>query len=81
MYENMLDILMDLPKAFETINNDLLIVRLVAYGFSWDALQYMKSYLTERQKKRVLVNSSFNKFNYVSCLNYIKLIKLIMNLS
>ena len=54
MYENMLDILMDLPKAFETINNDLLIVRLVAYGFSWDALQYMKSYLTDRQKKEFL---------------------------
>lgn len=58
---------MNLSKTLETINNDLVIVTLETYGFSWDGLQYMKSYLTDRRK-------SF------SCHNYIKLIKLLMNL-
>lgn len=68
---------MNLSKTLETINNDLVIVMLETYGFSWDALQYMKSYLTDRRKS---FNNSFNNVNYVSCHNYIKLIKLLMNL-
>ena len=36
--------LMDLSKTFEIINDDLTVVRLGAYGFSWNALQYMKSF-------------------------------------
>ena len=35
---------MDLSKAFDTIHHDLMIVKLGAYGFSQDALQYMRSY-------------------------------------
>ena len=68
---------MNLSKTLETINNDLVIVMLETYGFSWDALQYMKSYLTDRRKS---FNNSFNNVNYVNCHNYIKLIKLLMNL-
>ena len=49
---------MDLSKAFDTINYDLIIAKLGAYGFSHDALQYMRSYLTNRQQK-VWVNSNF----------------------
>ena len=36
---------MDLSKAFATINHDLLIAKLKAYGFSKEALKLMKSYL------------------------------------
>ena len=39
---------MDLSKAFDTLNHDLLIAKLYAYGFSKTALRLIKSYLTNR---------------------------------
>ena len=38
-------ILMDLSKAFDTINHELLVAKLSAYGFSNSALQILFSYL------------------------------------
>ena len=34
---------MDLSKAFDTLNLNLLIAKLGAYGFETDALRYMKA--------------------------------------
>ena len=56
---------MDLSKAFETINHDLLIAKLGAYGLETDALRYMKSYLTNR-KQRVRVNKTFNEWERIT---------------
>ena len=36
---------MDLLKAFDTINYDLILVKLKAYGFSTNTLKLMHSYL------------------------------------
>ena len=41
-------ILMDLSKAFDTINHELLIAKLYAYGFSKGALKLIHSYLSDR---------------------------------
>ena len=50
---------MDLPKAFDTMNHNLLIAKLGAYAFQNDALSFMKSYLMKRPQ-RVRVNSNFS---------------------
>ena len=48
----------------ETIHHNLMIAKLGAYGFSQDALQYMRSYLTNR-KQRVRVNSNFSTWENI----------------
>ena len=48
-------VLMDLSKAFDCLNHELLIAKLNAYGFSRSALLLIHSYLTDR-KQRVKVN-------------------------
>jgi exonuclease III len=52
-------ILMDLSKAFDTINHELLIAKLEAYGFGDSALETMYSYLSDRWQ-RTKVNTSFS---------------------
>ena len=46
----------DLSTAIDTIHHDLMIAKLGASAFSKDALQYMRSYLTNRQQ-RIRVNT------------------------
>ena len=54
-------VLMDLPKAFDTLNHDLLVAKLHAYGFDRSALKLIKSYLTNRWQ-RTKVNSSVSSW-------------------
>ena len=51
-------VLMDLSKAFDTLNHDLLIAKLHAYGFDIKTLKLLHSYLTKRWQ-RTKINSSF----------------------
>ena len=55
---------MDVSKAFDTMNHNLLIAKLGAYGIQKDALSFMKSYLTKR-RQRFRVNSSFNAWERI----------------
>ena len=55
---------MDLSKAFDTMDHDLLIVKLGAYDFQENALVFMKSYFTNR-KQRVHVNSNFSMWEEI----------------
>ena len=52
-------VLMDLSKAFDSINPQLLIAKLHAYGFTKNALQLILDYLTDRWH-RTKINSSFS---------------------
>ena len=52
-------VFMDLSKAFDTINHDLLIAKLDAYGFYNNALLFMLSYLKNKSQS-ISINSSFN---------------------
>ena len=40
---------MDLSKVFDTINNDLLLAKLKAYGFSMNAGKLMHNYLKQQK--------------------------------
>ena len=52
-------ILIEFSKAFDTINHDLLIAKLGAYGFNTASLKLIRSYLTNRFQ-RTKVNTSFS---------------------
>ena len=54
-------ILMDLSKAFDCLNHELLIAKLDACGLGRSALEFIYSYLSAR-KQRVKVNGSFSNW-------------------
>ena len=54
-------IFMDLSKAFDTLNHNLLLAKLNAYGFSFNAIKFIQSYLSERFQ-RVNINSNFSEW-------------------
>ena len=54
-------IFMDLCKAFDTVYHNLLLAKLNAYGFSFNAIKSIESYLLERFL-RVNINSNFSEW-------------------
>ena len=53
---------MDLFKAFDTLDHDLLIAKLHAYGFDKNALRLIKSYLTDRWQ-RAKINTAYSSWS------------------
>ena len=53
-------IFMDLSKAFDTLNHNLLLAKLDAYGFSLNAIKFVQSYLSELFQ-RVNMNNNFRE--------------------
>ena len=54
-------ILMDLSKAFDSLNHQLLIVKLNAYGFTHSSLRLMYSHLSDRWQ-RTKINNTFSSW-------------------
>ena len=52
-------ILTDLSKAFDSINHNLLIAKLEAYGFDKNSLTFILDYLKDR-KQRTKINNSYS---------------------
>ena len=55
---------MDLSKAFDTLNHDLLLGKLHGYGFDIDSLKVLHSYLSDTYQK-TKINESFSSLSKI----------------
>ena len=53
-------IIMNLSKAFDSLNHELLLPKLKAYGLDSNSVLFMKSHLTNRLQ-RSKINNSFSE--------------------
>ena len=57
--------LTDLSKAFGCILDNLLITRLAAYGFDYQSLRIIESFLSNRQQ-RTKINNAFSRYSEIT---------------
>ena len=55
---------MDLLKTFDSVDHNILIAKLNAYGINLDALQLLRRYLSKRHQ-RLKVNSTFSDWKEI----------------
>ena len=63
--------LMNLSKAFDTLNHNLLLAKLDAYGFDNKSLLLIKSYL-ENRWQRTKIDTTFSTWSELLSLNVVK---------
>ena len=59
-------IFIDLPKAFDTVNHNILLMKLEHYGIRDSALRWFASYLNQR-KQFVSINGVNSELRELSC--------------
>ena len=55
---------MDLSKAFDCLQHDLLLTKLNAHGFDYKPLKVLRSFLSNR-KCRTKISSSFSEWKHL----------------
>ena len=56
---------LDLAKAFDTVNHNILLSKLERYGIRGKVLLLVKSYLSDKQQK-IRIQNQTSKFKYLS---------------
>ena len=64
--ENTISVFLDLSKAFDTVNHNILLRKLAFYGIRGIALQWFEHYLTGR-KQYVMYNNAQSSMHYITC--------------
>ena len=59
-------VLIDLKKAFDTVDHQILLSKLELYGIKGQAINLLKSYLTNR-KQRCQIRNSFSSERLIKC--------------
>ena len=63
---NTIGIFMDLSKAFDTIDHDILLTKLYHYGFRGISYEWFRNYLTNR-KQYVSYNTGKSQYENIQC--------------
>ena len=59
-------IFLDLKKAFDTVNHDIIVQKLHCYGITGDELKFLRSYLSNR-KQCCSVNGRVSDYEDIAC--------------
>ena len=62
-----LGVFIDLSKAFDTVNHEILLKKLEAYGINGVNLEWFKSYLTNRKQYIQINNDSKSNVQTITC--------------
>jgi len=57
-------VFIDLPKAFDTIDHSILLEKLQMYGIRGKAIDWLRSYLTDRSQYVGISKNQSNKKNH-----------------